>query len=104
MKEILILHASQRKMIPYSLLVERVQTIHLEANDYALATMLGEISNEEDEAGRGLLTVLVVHKTGDHKPGPGFFELAQQRGRDTSDILRTWADEMTKVIAYWAKH
>jgi hypothetical protein len=29
--------------------------------------------------GRGLLTVVVVHETGDMQPGPGFFELAQSR-------------------------
>ena len=35
--------------------------------------MLGDISSAEDDAGRGLLTVVVVHKSGDMKPGPGFF-------------------------------
>ena len=104
MRQILIRHAKQRKMIPYSELVQQVNTIRLEANDYALAAMLDEISTDEDEAGHGLLTVLVVHKTGDHTPGPGFFELARQRGRSTSDILRTWAEELTKVIDYWSKH
>ncbi len=63
MRKILVQHARGRKMIPYSDLVEQVSAIRLEANDYALAAMLGEISTEEDEAGRGLLTVLVVHKT-----------------------------------------
>ena len=35
--------------------------------------MLGEISSAEDAAGRGMLTVVVVHKAGDMQPGPGFF-------------------------------
>jgi hypothetical protein len=35
--------------------------------------MLGEISQEEDEAGHGMLSVIVVHKYGDMQPGPGFF-------------------------------
>ena len=50
--------------------------------------MLGEISSEEDAAGRGMLTVLVVHRAGDMQPGPGFFELAKQLGRNTSNILK----------------
>jgi hypothetical protein len=48
--------------------------------------MLGEISLE-GAAGRGMLSVIVVHKDGDMQPGPGFFELAEELDRDTSDIL-----------------
>ncbi len=103
-KSILIDHARRRQMIPYSNLVERIHSIHLEPNDYALASLLGEVSTEEDEAGRGLLTVLVVHKTGDYKPGPGFFELAKERGRNVKDIDKTWVEEMTRVIDHWSKH
>ena len=65
-------------------------------------TFFGEIASEEDEQGRGLLTVLVVHKSGDMQPGPGFFELAQSRGRDTSRIVETWVDELKQVFAYWS--
>ena len=36
-------------------------------------------------AGRGMLSVIVVHKVGDMQPGPGFFQLAKKLGRDTSD-------------------
>jgi len=39
------------------------------------------------KVGRGMLSVIVVHKEGDMQPGPGFFELAGELGRDTSDIL-----------------
>jgi hypothetical protein len=70
--------------IPYSDLVNQVTTIHLEPDSYALAAMLGEISSEEDAAGRGMLTVIVVHKEGDMQPGPGFFDLAKRLGRDTT--------------------
>jgi hypothetical protein len=36
------------------------------------------------------------------QPGPGFFELAEKLGRDTSDILDCWVNELKKVHAYWS--
>lgn len=102
MKQILIERAKVRRMIPYSELVEDVKSIALEPHSYALAAMLGEISSEEDEAGRGLLTVIVVHKSGDMQPGPGFFELAKELDRDTSDILKCWIDELKMVHDCWS--
>jgi hypothetical protein len=64
--------------------------------------MLGEISADEDAAGRGMLSVIVVHKSGDMQPGPGFFELARDLGRDTSDILVCWITELKKAHAAWS--
>jgi hypothetical protein len=43
-----------------------------------------------------------VHKSGDRQLGPGFFELAEELGSDTSDILRCWIEELKKVHAYWS--
>lgn len=97
----LVERAKVRGMIPYSELVENVKSIELEPNAFALSALLGEISAEEDAAGRGMLSVLVVHKDGDMQPGPGFFELAGQLGRDTSDILRCWIEELKKVHRVW---
>jgi len=102
MRQILIERAKVRGMIPYSELVAKIKTISLEPESYALAAMLGEISSEEDAAGRGLLTVIVVHKYGDMQPGPGFFDLAEELGRDTSDILTCWVNELKRVHAYWS--
>lgn len=90
-------------MIPYSDLVSQIESIKLSAHDKRLFHMLGEISSEEDAAGRGMLTVVVVHKSGDMQPGPGFFELAQSLGRDTRDILKCWITELHKVHAFWSK-
>jgi hypothetical protein len=92
MRKILLERARLRGMIPYSDLVERIHTIRLEPESPALAAMLGEISTEEDAAGRGMLSVIVVHKQGDMQPGPGFFDLAEKLGRDTSDILKCWVE------------
>lgn len=102
MKQLLIDRAKVRGMIPYSELVQQVKTIKLEPESYALAKMLGEISTAEDKAGRGMLTVIVVHKHGDMQPGPGFFELANHLGRDTSDILECWMAELKRVHAQWS--
>ncbi len=65
MRTILRERAKVRGMIPYSELVSKIRTITLEPESYALANMLGEISSEEDAAGRGMLTVIVVHKYAD---------------------------------------
>jgi len=102
MREALVERAKVRGMIPYSELVEEITTIELEPNSFALAAMLGEVSTEEDAADRGMLSVIVVHKVGDMQPGPGFFELAEQLGRDTSDILKCWIEELKKVHRVWS--
>jgi len=102
MRAALIERAKVRGMIPYSELVEQITTIEFEPNSFALAAMLGEVSTEEAAADRGMLSVLVVHKVGDMQPGPGFFELAEQLGRDTSDILKCWVDELKKVHRVWS--
>jgi len=101
-RNILIRRAKVRGMIPYSELVADVKTINLKPESYALAEMLGEVSTAEDEAGRGLLSVIVVHKYGDMQPGSGFFEMARSRGRDTSDILKCWIEEVKRVHAQWS--
>ena len=102
MRQAMIERARLRGMIPYSDLCHQVRAITLEPHSYALAAMLGEISADEDAAGRGMLTVIVVHKDGDMEPGPGFFELAKELGRDTSDILRCWVEELKTVHRVWS--
>ena len=101
-RNILVDRARVRGMIPYSELVSMVNTIRLNPDSLELAHLLGEISEEEDAAGRGMLTVIVVHKHGDMQPGPGFFELARRLGRDTSDIMACWVNEFKKVHEYWS--
>jgi molybdopterin synthase catalytic subunit len=101
-RAILISRAKLRGMIPYSELVSQISTIRLDAHDQRLFHLLGEISSEENAGGRGMLSVLVVHKSGDMQPGPGFFELAKSLGRDTSDVLKCWIDELKKVHSVWS--
>lgn len=102
-RQLMIGRAKVRGMIPYSDLVQGVKRITLEPHDPRLFHMLGEISSAEDAAGRGMLTVVVVHKAGDMQPGPGFFELAKQLNRKTSNILECWVAELHRVHAVWSE-
>lgn len=91
-------------LIPYSALVSLVETIRFEPHDARFFQMLGEISKAEDAEGRGMLSAVVIHKGGDWLPGPGFFEFAEELGRDTSDIDKCWLDELRRVWNYWVNH
>lgn len=69
----MIERAQIRGMLSYSDLVQQIHAVHLEPHHPRPAHLLGEISSEGDAAGRGMLTVVVVHKVGDMEPGDGFF-------------------------------
>lgn len=101
-RDLMIARAKLRGMIPYSELVQGITAAHFEAYDQRLFHLIGEISADEDAAGRGMLSVVVVHKRGDMQPGPGFFDFAKQLGRDTSNTLTCWIDELHRVHAVWA--
>src|SRR5712691_5991374 len=75
--------ARDERTMSYTELTGKVHAIHFSPDDNALHYMLGQVSEEEDEAGRGMLSVIVVHKEGDRMPGPGFFVLAKKLGRNT---------------------
>jgi len=63
-----------------------------------LVPVLRSLSVAEDEAGRGLLTAVVVRAdTG--LPGEGWFRLAENRGRATSDTVAMWNEERTRLRA-----
>ena len=101
-RQAMIAVARSKSVIAYSDLVRKIKSCILEPNGALLAHMLGEISSEEDEESRGLLTVVVVHKTGDLKPGPGFFRLARSRGRHIVDEKKFWIEELRNVYDAWS--
>ena len=101
-RAILIEVARRKGRIAYSELAKEIRSIEIEAHDPRMFHLLGEISTEEEKAGRGMLTAIVVHKSGDMQPGPGFFELAKSLGKDTSDTLACWVAEFNRVHDYWA--
>ena len=101
-RQAMIAVARHGDVISYSDLVRKITRCSLEPTDPRLAHMLGEISSEEDEGGRGLLTAVVVHKGGDERPGPGFFELARSLGYEIADRDRFWIQELRKVRDAWS--
>jgi hypothetical protein len=102
-KAILSGYAKRRDTVSYTNFVNEIHSIQFDAYDFRLFELLGEISRKESAEGRGMLSALVVHKRGDGLPGPGFFELAQQLGYDTKDIVKFWIEEVKRVYDVWSK-
>ena len=75
-----------RGTITYGELVRRVNAIHFEPDAHSFHELLGQISRDENDEGGG-----------DGMPGPGFFKLAQELGRDVRDKVRFWAAEVALV-------
>ncbi len=84
--------------ISYSELANSIHAIRFDPHDHAFHLLLGKISEDENDLGRGMLSVLVVYKGQDQMPGPGFFELAKSLGRDVSDKLKFWSEEFQLVL------
>lgn len=101
-RKVLIDRARAGDIISYLELAVKVTAIKLEPQSFALTTMLREIAAEENAAGRGMLTAIVVYSSGDMQPGPGFFALAGRLGKNTNDILRCWIKELKRVYGYWS--
>lgn len=89
-------------MITYSDLSKQVHSVVIPYDDPAMAAMLDEISTEESKAGRGMLSVIVVHKYGDMEPGAGFFKLAESLGRKVTGKTAFWVTELHVVHGYWS--
>ena len=100
-RKILVRTARAETTISYSELAEEVQAIPLEPHSTAMDGILGDLSEEEDMYGRGMISAVVVHKEGDKRPGKGFFELAKKLGYDTSDKELLWVQQLSKVYGYW---
>ena len=95
--------AKRRGTISYSDLVVAITAIRLQPDEKPFHNLLGQISIEENEAERGMLSVVVVHKGGDFRPGPGFFELAQDLGRDVREPDKFWSEELQRVYDVWPR-
>jgi hypothetical protein len=54
--------ARRKDTIAYSELVAKIGAIHLEPHDYAVREFLGEISTEEHDKGRGMLSAVVTYR------------------------------------------
>jgi len=102
-RKILIDIARREELIAYSKLAAQIESMKIEARSPHMFHMLGEISSEEEKEGRGMLTAIVVHKSGNKQPGSGFFDLANSLGKDTSDKLAFWTKELKYVYEFWSK-
>lgn len=80
-KAILIEKALAKQNITYSVLAANINSCHLEHDSPELHGILGEISEQEYQNKRGMLSVLVVRKDNNF-PGKGFFTCAQGLGYD----------------------
>ncbi len=100
-RQAMIAVAARRVVIYYSELVNEIDACSLEAWSSSLAHMLGEISTEEHQAGRGMLTAVVVRKH-DFKPGSGFFKLACTLGYHVDNQDAFWVEEFEKVYEIWS--
>jgi hypothetical protein len=88
--------------ITYGALAGQLKSISLGPHQLALFAILGEISEEEDSLGRGMLSAYVVSAdTG--IPGGGFFELAEKLGRRADDRLAFWVEEIKRVDQVWRR-
>lgn len=99
----LIKTAKDRKLIFYS---EVGEYVNLSMKNPHHRTKLGDIlcniSTDEHDSGRPLLSALVVHKK-DKKPGGRFFDLAKELGKQKRDEDEDsfYADELKSVFDKW---
>ena len=65
--------------------------------------ILGEICEDEVQAGRPMLSAVAVGVSG--KPGPGFFSLARDLGqlRQGDQEVAFWEEELERVYAAWKR-
>jgi hypothetical protein len=90
LRDRLVALASARRTITYETLRSEL------ALTGDLVPVLRALSEAEDDAGRGLLTAVVVRAdTG--RPGAGWFRLAASRGRDTRDEDAAWERERDRL-------
>lgn len=90
--------------VTYTDLAASITSLFFQARDPNLNELLRQVACDEDAAGRGMLTVIVVHKHGDKQPGPGFYELAQELGKPYKDKETFWIEELKRVYRYWSEN
>ena len=67
-----------------------------------IGQMLDAINRVEHDAGRPLLSAVVV-QTETNMPGEGFFPMAERLGYEVGDDWQAfWAQEVARVYSYWA--
>ncbi|MFN3562152.1 MAG: hypothetical protein ACK4XY_01310 [Chloroherpetonaceae bacterium] len=93
--------AKQKKTITYSELSKACQLglkMDSEADRQRIGAILDEISTNEHNEGRPLLSAVVV-KQASGEPGEGFYKLAES----LKGYPSFWKDELKKVHDYWKR-
>lgn len=94
LRELLIGHAAALETVTYASIRD---TCEIQGD---LVPILRELAEAEDDAGRGLLTAVVVRAdTG--RPGVGWYRLAAARGRDVDDRDVAWHGERALLAGVW---
>jgi hypothetical protein len=101
MTDILRARASVRGMITYSGLSKAMHSVTIGYKDPAMDDMLLEVSRNQASHGRGLSSVVVVHKNADTEQGNGFYGLAESMGFDVLGRQACWIAELHKVHGLW---
>ena len=102
-RAIMVATAQNRSIIAYSELALKIRSELFDPHGLPFSDLLGEISKKEKVAGMGMLSAIVVHKNGDGMPGDGFFWLAKNLKRKTSNRKRFWIKEVTLVHEKWSR-
>jgi len=86
--------------IAYSELADQIGPLVFGPHDHNFHELLGEISEDQNAVGRGMISVLVIYKDpAKMKPGPGFFKLARKLGH-TGDDEQIWSVEFQRVLDF----
>ena len=95
--------AGQRATIAYKELSDWIKAetgILIPPSSSRMNEMLGDISKAENQAGRGMLSALVIRR-GEKTPGAGFYALAKDMDKDSGttdeDKKKFWEQELNKV-------
>jgi len=102
-RDMLIEAARQRNVLYYA---EVGQILNLDMGNphhrQEIGRILGEISTEEHNNGRPLLSAVVVHQE-NQRPGQGFFNLARELGIQGSDEddETFYTNELNRVFNEW---
>jgi hypothetical protein len=103
LRDMLITVAQNRQTITYS---EVALSRGLDVRDPELARRLDEISTDEYNSERPLLSVVVVHQEGDRMPGEGFFRLARSLRIQSANIDNAifFGVELQRCWEFWRNH
>lgn len=94
-RHVLTAVAAARSTITYDALHARIGWDVPNRGDRDLASALRTVSIDADDNGEGLLSAVVVRRSG--LPGSGWFRLAHQRGRNTGNRRQAWRAELERV-------